>query len=79
MLLIFHGSSSAAGRLNLVVLVDLTQSVAVQNLDGKPKLQKNLDAVTRILARGPAGARYVPQPVLEAVMSMSDNDILAIA
>jgi hypothetical protein len=46
----------AADRLDLVVMVDLTQSVAVRGHDGKSESQKNLQAVTRLLAQLPAGS-----------------------
>jgi hypothetical protein len=44
----------AADRLNLVVMVDLTQSVAVKGRDGKTESEKNLQAVTRLLTQVPA-------------------------
>ena len=58
--------AASAERLNLVVLVDLTQSVAVQNHDGKTELQKNLDAVGRLLAQVPAGTHV-------AIAGITDN------
>lgn len=44
-------------RLNLVIALDLSRSVAVAGPDGKTEFQKNIDGVTRILAEAPAGAR----------------------
>jgi hypothetical protein len=49
--------ADAADRLNLVIALDLTQSVAVKGTDQKQEFQKNVDAVTRLLAASPAGAR----------------------
>src|SRR5204863_1853242 len=62
-----HGSAFAATeRLNLIVLVDLTQSVAVQGHDGKTDLQNNLDAVTHLLIQVPAGSHI-------AIVGITDN------
>ena len=49
--------ADAADRRNLVIAIDLTQSVAVKGTDQKQEFQKNIDAVTRILSASPAGAR----------------------
>ncbi len=49
--------AQASDRLNLVVVIDLTQSVAVTGPDTKNEFQKNIDGVTRLLAQVPAGAR----------------------
>ena len=49
--------ADAADRLNLVIAIDLTQSVAVKGTDQKQEFQKNIDAVTRLLRASPAGAR----------------------
>jgi hypothetical protein len=46
----------ASDRLNLVVMVDLTQSVAVNGNEGKTESEKNLQAVTRVLAQLPAAS-----------------------
>jgi len=43
--------------LCVVIALDLTQSVAVKGTDQKQEFQKNLDAVARLLAASPAGAR----------------------
>ena len=56
-LLLLPRPAQAADRLNLVVMVDLTQSVAVKGHDGKAESEKNLQAVTRLLAQVPAGSR----------------------
>lgn len=47
----------STNRLNLVIAVDLTQSVTVKGPDGKSEFEKNLDGVTRILAQVPANTR----------------------
>jgi len=51
------GRAGAQDRLNLVVALDLTQSVAVRGPDGKSEFQKNIDGVARVLAQVPAGAK----------------------
>jgi hypothetical protein len=56
----------ATDRLNLVVMVDLTQSVAVRGHDGKTESEKNLQAVTRLLAQMPAGSHVT-------VLGITDN------
>jgi len=43
-------------RLNLVVLIDLSASVASKGPGGKTDFQKNVAAVTELLARVPAGS-----------------------
>lgn len=53
--LLLPHSAKAADRLNLVVMVDLTQSVAVKAHDGTTERGKNLQAVSRLLAQVPAG------------------------
>jgi hypothetical protein len=65
-LLFVPHSAFAADRLNLVVMVDLTQSVAVKGHDGRTESEKNLQAVTRILAQVPAGAHVT-------VVGITDN------
>jgi hypothetical protein len=40
-----------------VIAIDLTQSVATLEPDGKSDFQKNIEGVTRVLAQVPAGAR----------------------
>lgn len=57
LLLILPPRVSAAERLDLVVLVDLSQSVGARSPDGKTELDKNLEAVSAILATLPAGTR----------------------
>ncbi len=47
----------AENRLNLVIAIDLTRSVAATGPDGRSDFQKNVDGVTRLLAQVPAGSR----------------------
>jgi len=54
--LVIAPRAHAADRLNLVIALDLSQSVAVKGPDQKQEFQKNLDAVARLLATSPAGA-----------------------
>jgi hypothetical protein len=56
----------AADRLDLVVMVDLTQSVAVKGDDGKTESEKDLQAVTRLLTEVPAGSHVT-------VLGITDN------
>ena len=56
--LLFAGMQvHAADRLNLVVAIDLTRSVATAGPDGKSEYQKNVEGVGRLLAKSPAGSR----------------------
>ena len=50
-------SVSAQTPIDLVVAVDLTESVAHAGPDGRTEFAKNIAAVTRLLASVPAGAR----------------------
>jgi hypothetical protein len=47
----------AEDRLNLVIAIDLTRSVAATGPDGRSDFQKNVEGVTRLLAQVPAGSR----------------------
>jgi hypothetical protein len=47
----------AADHLNVVVLLDLSQSVATKDHDSKMEFRKNIDGVTRVLASLPASSR----------------------
>ena len=51
------GRAHAEDRLNMVIAIDLTQSVAMAGPDGKTDFQKNIEGVTRVLSQVPAGAR----------------------
>lgn len=44
-------------RLNLIVALDLSRSIAVAGSDGKSEFGKNIDGVTKILGAAPAGTR----------------------
>ena len=48
--------AQAEDHLDLVIAIDLTQSVAVSGPDGKSEFQKNVDGVTRVLTETPAGS-----------------------
>jgi hypothetical protein len=50
------GRAQTSHRLNLVVAIDLTQSVAVSGPDGGNEFRKNIDGVARVLTQVPAGA-----------------------
>jgi hypothetical protein len=47
----------AEAHLNLVVAIDLTQSVAATGPDGKSDFQKNVEGVGKVLAQVPAGTQ----------------------
>lgn len=51
------GHATARDQLDLVIAIDLTQSVAVKGPDGKSEFQKNVDGVSRVLSQVPAGSR----------------------
>jgi hypothetical protein len=51
------GRADAQNHLDFVIAIDLTQSVAVKGPDGKSEFQKNMEGVSRVLARVPAGSR----------------------
>lgn len=73
----------AVDRLDVIVLPDLSQSVAAKDQSGKTEFQKNIEAVTGLLASLPAGSRVSvygitddsfgkPYPLLTA--ELSDNE-----
>ncbi len=49
------GRAHAEDRVNMVVAIDLTQSVATAGPDGKTGFQKNIEGVTRVLSQVPTG------------------------
>ena len=51
------GRARGEDRLNMVIAIDLTRSVATVGPDGKTDFQKNIQGVTRVLAQVPAGTR----------------------
>ncbi len=55
-LILLPSNVFAAQRVNLVVLVDLTQSVNVAGHDSKSELERNFHAVTQLLAQITAGS-----------------------
>jgi hypothetical protein len=52
-----QGRAGAQDHTTLVIAVDLTQSVATAGPDHKTEFQKNIDAVTKLLAQVPADSR----------------------
>jgi hypothetical protein len=50
-----HGETR--GHLDLVIAIDLSQSVAVKGPDGKSEFQKNVDGVSQVLSQVPAGSQ----------------------
>jgi hypothetical protein len=80
LVVLVHGHLHAADRLDVVVLPDLSQSVATKDQSDRAEFQKNIDAVTRLLASLPAGSRVSiygitddsfgkPYPLLTAELS----------
>jgi hypothetical protein len=72
--LLAHGSAVAQDHTTLVVAVDLTQSVAVAGPDHKTEFQKNIDAVTKLLAQVPASSRVTILGITD--QSFAQPDIL---
>jgi len=56
-LLLGSGAASAAERVNLVIALDLSKSVAVKDSNQMAEFEKNLAGVSRLLANLPAGSR----------------------
>ena len=56
-LLLGVGAASANDRVNLVVAIDLSKSVAVKDTNQTDEFEKNLAGVGRLLASLPAGSR----------------------
>jgi hypothetical protein len=52
-----HGQTYAGDRTDLVILLDLSQSVAVKGQGSKAEFDKNVASITSILAALPAGAK----------------------
>jgi hypothetical protein len=55
-LLFARAQAESVEHLDLVIALDLTQSVSVTGPDGRSEFRKNIDGVTGVLARIPAGA-----------------------
>jgi hypothetical protein len=75
--LLANGRADAQDHTTLVVAVDLTQSVAVAGPDHKTEFQKNIDAVTKLLAQIPAGSRITIVGITDK--SFAQPDILLAA
>ena len=54
---LMHARAYAAGRLDVVVLLDMSQSVSVKDHDNRAEFEKNVQSITHILATLPAGAK----------------------
>jgi hypothetical protein len=70
-LLLIPSRARAADHVNLVVLVDLTKSVAVKGHDGKTECQKNFEAVTRLLEE--KFAKHLPVLILGSIQPCSQR------
>jgi|HubBroStandDraft_5_1064220.scaffolds.fasta_scaffold07449_2 hypothetical protein len=64
----------AESQLNLVIAVDLSQSVAVHAPGQPSEFQKNIDAVTKLLVQVPAGSRVTVIGITD--QSFAEPDIL---
>jgi hypothetical protein len=73
-ILLSHGRSQAQERTNLVIAIDLSQSVAVVGPDQKTEFQKNVDGVTKLLAHIPADTRVTVIGITDK--SFAQPDIL---
>jgi len=65
-LLLCSGAVSAAERVNLVIAIDLSKSVAVKDSNQVAEFEKDLAAVSQLLASLPAGSRAT-------VIGITDN------
>ena len=52
-----HGQTGARDRTDVVILLDLSQSVAVKGRGSRAEFEKNVTSITRILDSLPAGAK----------------------
>jgi hypothetical protein len=73
-ILLSHGRALAQEQTNLVIAIDLSQSVAVVGPDQKTEFQKNVDGVTKLLARVPADSRVTVIGITDK--SFAQPDIL---
>jgi len=55
--LLAHGTSYASERVDLVVFLDLSKSVAAKGQDNTVEFDKNVQTITRLLAMLPAGTK----------------------
>jgi hypothetical protein len=53
-----HRASSTAIQENIVIALDLTQSVSSKGYDGKTDFEKNVDAACKLITQLPAGASF---------------------
>ena len=67
-------SAVAESQLDLVIAVDLTQSVAIQAPGQPSEFQKNIEAVTKVLAQVPASSRVTIIGITD--QSFAQPDIL---
>jgi hypothetical protein len=73
-LLFSHGRVVAQERTTLVIALDLTQSIAVAGPDHKTEFEKNIEAVTKLLAQAPANSRVTVVGITDR--SFAQPDIL---
>jgi hypothetical protein len=73
-LFVTQAQAAAQGQTTLVIAVDLTRSVAVSAPDRKTEFQKNLEAVTKLLAQVPAASRITVIGITD--QSFAQPDIL---
>jgi hypothetical protein len=76
-ILLSHGRSLAQEQTNLVIAIDLSQSVAVVGPDQKTEFQKNVDGVTKLLTQVPADSRVTIIGITDK--SFAQPDILLAA
>jgi hypothetical protein len=69
---IFMLRLNAEPQLNLVIAVDLTKSVAVHAPGQPSEFQKNIDAVTKLLAQIPANSQVTIIGITDQSFSQSD-------
>jgi hypothetical protein len=65
----FRPHANAQIRLNLVIAVDLTKSVAVKGPDGKTEFQKNIDGIGKVLQEVPAATKLTIIGITDASFS----------
>jgi len=73
-ILLSHAPALAQERTNLVIAIDLSQSVAVVGPDQKAEFQKNVDGITKLLAGVPADSRVTVIGITDK--SFAQPDIL---
>jgi hypothetical protein len=73
-IILSHGRALAQKQTNLVIAIDLSQSVAVVGPDQKTEFQKNVDGVTKLLSHVPAHSRVTVIGITDK--SFAQPDIL---